>query len=143
MEINSISREGKKHQKRKEEKGRKRKMREKKNCSRLNVSTDDYGGVSSHEPTERPWSRRTKATRASREQGNLASARIATALRVLIAKADLLRAVRLLMRRKWFLIPRIFSCISKTYGLQQLQVMPRESPPHVKKEINAVENKLQ
>ena len=61
--------------------------------------------------TERLWRRRTGATRASREPERLASARIATDLRVLIAKADQPPSVSTANGKK--LIPcssQFFSC---------------------------------
>ena len=85
--------------------------------------------------TERLWRRRTGATRASREPERLASARIATDLRVLIAKADQPPSVSTANGKK--LIPHSFSRVSKICGPQQLPGMPRGSPPHEREEITA------
>ena len=71
--------------------------------------------------TERLWRRRTGATRASREPERLASARIATDLRVLIAKADQPPSVSTANGKK--LIPcssQFFSCFETDYGAQDL-----------------------
>ena len=74
--------------------------------------------------TERLWRRRTGATRASREPERLASARIATDLRVLIAKADQPPSVSTANGRK--LIPcssLFFSC----FGLRS-SATSRDAP---------------
>ena len=74
--------------------------------------------------TERLWRRRTGATRASREPERLASARIATNLRVLIAKADQPPSVSTANGKKTdslfltvFLVFRKFAVLSNFQGL--------------------------